>query len=458
MQGDFHNLMASFPTSNRSRVRSEMRRVLVLAYYFPPLGGVGAQRTVKFLKHLPSLGYDAIVVTGPEAGALEWAPRDAALEGDLPASLRIVRTRNLPPLPRRAQGRIRRVLARPTAFERWWRAEAVSAAREVMDDVDLVYASMSPFGTASAAADIGHAAQVPWIADLRDPWALDEWTVYPTGFHRWLDKRRMRRALRSAAAIVMNTREAGALLVARFPELRGSRVTTITNGWDRDDFAGCECRRDDSPRIVFTGWSHVETGRRHRRQRFWRSLTGGSIRGLDPLARSHVPLVRALNRLQELDPELAARTELHLAGPAKVDIASDVGAVRITDHGYLPHDQAVALMRSADVLFLPMHGLPGGTRATTVPGKTYEYVASGSPVVAAVPDGDARDLLSGLPNVWLCRPGDIECIAVAFRDALRAGPRGRTASTDILERFERHRLAGDLAAVFDDVLESSATR
>lgn len=433
-----------------------MRRVLVLAYYFPPLGGVGAQRTVKFLKYLAAFGYEATVVTGPAETALDWAPYDVALERDVPKSAQVVRIGTSAPPRGPTAKRLGRVLGRPTAFETWWRREAVAAAREVRSEADLIYASMSPFSTALAAQDIASVARIPWVADLRDPWALDDWAVYPTGLHRRLDARRMRAALANAAAIVMNTREAARALLRSFPELEPSLVATIPNGWDRDDFRLPERRRDGALRIVFTGWSHAETGRRHREQRTWRSLLGGATRGLDPLARSHVPLIAALERLAELDPELVERAELHVAGPARADLPADT-PIAVTDHGYVAHDRAVALMRSADVLFLPMHGLAPGRRARTVPAKTYEYLAAGRPMVAAVPEGDARDLLSRVPNVWLCWPGDSVGIAEALRDALETGHQHSPVTPEVLESFERRRLAGDLAAVFDRILDSSAT-
>jgi hypothetical protein len=72
--------------------------------------------------------------------------------------------------------------------------------------VDAIIASMSPFSTARAAARIAQELGKPWIADLRDPWALDEVLVYPTALHRRAAERRMGADLSSAAAIVMNRR------------------------------------------------------------------------------------------------------------------------------------------------------------------------------------------------------------------------------------------------------------
>lgn len=434
------------PTGPRAGTeRDFVKRVLVLAFYFPPQGGAGVQRTVKFVKYLREFGYEATVVTGPTTAQVHWAPPDPALATEVPPDLLVLRAVDPPPLG--ARHPVRRWLRLPIPFERWWRHEATRLGRTVVRDVHLVYASMSPFGTAAVAAALAREGGKPWIADLRDPWALDDWTVYPTALHRRLEQRRMRRDLRSACAVILNTDEAEAAFKAQLPEFRNARVVTIPNGWDRADFDRAPAARNDGRfRVVYTGHAHDESARRFRG--LVKTLLGGTVRGLNARARSHLYLVRALERLYDLDPELASRTELHIAGAVSGRLESDG---RVQQHGYLRHDEAIALMRSADVLFLPMHDLTPGMRTRTVPSKAYEYLASGRPILAALPDGDARDLLEGLPSVWLCRPTDVDSMAVALREMGRAGhltpPR-----LEVVERFERRRLAGRLAAVFDEVL------
>jgi glycosyltransferase involved in cell wall biosynthesis len=418
-------------------------RVLMLAYYFPPLGGGGVQRTLKFVELLPELGYEPVVVTGPMARALDWAPDDATLA--VAGAAEIVRVPGPEPAPDRRRGRVERWLRIRSPRTRWWIEGAVAAGLDAARAADVIYATMSPFGTGEAAARLARATGRPWVADLRDPWALDEWLVYPSALHRRLELRRMRRTLASAAAIVMNTPEATAQLLRHFPELAAKPVVTIPNGFDPADFAGPPPARDDAAfRIVHAGWSHAAGGRRHRRLRVLRRLLGGATPGLDILTRSDVYLLRAVEQLRARRPDLDI--EVHLAGVA----ASASPFVRA--HGYLPHVQALALLRSADLLFLPMHDLPPGTRARIVPGKTYEYLASGRPILAAVPDGDARDLLARAGSAVLCRPGDVEAMARAI-EAL-ADRRRRVPAPDpaVLRDYERGRLAGDLAALLDGVL------
>ena len=85
-------------------------------------------------------------------------------------------------------------------------------------------------------------------------------------------------------------------------------------------------------------------------------------------------------------------------------------------HGYVPHDESVRLLRSADLLFLPMHNVAAGWRVGIIPGKTYEYIAARRPILAAVPPGDAHDLLRSAGNAAICDPADV----VAMRRELRA--------------------------------------
>ena len=124
------------------------------------------------------------------------------------------------------------------------------------------------------------------------------------------------------------------------------------------------------------------------------------------------------------------------------------------------HPEAIALLRSADLLFLPMHDLPPGRRSTIVPGKTYEYLASGRPILAAVPDGDARDILAEAGNAFICRPRDVEALARAIStvvDASIAGEDLPSPEPDVVNRYEYRNLARELLEFFEQVLGSRAT-
>ena len=437
------------------------RRLLFHSYHFPPIGGAGAQRPLRVARHLLEHGYVSTVVTGAGATSDRWTPEDQSLQAEIPPELEITRLHGSAE-PRGNAGwarRIERLLGRPGEWERWWVDESTAAGMSIAEGADLIYVWMQPYASAEAGARLAAASNTPWVADLGDPWALDEMMVYLSALHRRLDARRMVRQLSTASAIVMSTPEAVARLLERAPSLRNRPVVAIPNGFDSADFGGAEVVRDDGKfRIVHTGYLHTELGQRFRNTLPLRRLLRGSAPGLDILPRSHVFLIEAIDRLLHEDPTLNEVLELHLAGvltDADREVAARCPVVQL--RGYLTHGESVELMRSADLLFLPMQTLPPGTRATIVPGKTYEYLASGTPILAAVPDGDARDLLQESGNALLCRPDDVSAITDALRGALARWREGITAAgprSDVVARFEYRRLTARLADVFDGVLSA----
>jgi len=436
-----------------------VKRVLCLMYHFPPVGGAAVQRNAKFVRYLPEFGYEPVVLTGPAQEASWWTPHDESLEADLPAQLTVRRLQG-PEAP--PSGRWRSALERRLMLgdpvERWWVENAVRESAKGFADVDVVFGSLVPYAAGEATARIAHALGKPWVVDLQDPWALDEMWLYPTELHRRADLRRMRQVLTAADAVIMNTTEAVARVRDAFPELASKIVVSIPNGFDAADFRGeAPSRTDGKFRIVHTGYFHTRQGLRLRRTRALRRVLDGSAAPVDILPRSPVYLVEAVNQLLERDPSLEDTLQLVFAGVAS-DADREVAArCRVaTVLEYVPHRETVGLLRSADLLFLPMHDLPEGWRARLVPGKTYEYIAAGPPILAAVPDGDARDLLAEVGTAHLCRPTDVAAMAEIISGELARFRRGEPAPiprADVIARYERRRLTEDLAGLFSQVLD-----
>ena len=285
--------------------------------------------------------------------------------------------------------------------------------------------------------------------------------LYPTALHRRNDMRRMRRLLSTASAIVMNTQESGARLSAAFPEL-ASRTVVIPNGFDAADFTGRSYERNPGTpfRIVHTGYLYTEAGLRVRRTAHLRRLLGGFLMPIDIYPRSHAYLVEALDLLLERHPHLQGAFELHLAGSlSRDDVRVSASRPYVKTHGYLAHRDSVDLLMSADMLFLPMHDVSAGVRAGIVPGKTYEYLGSGRPILAAVPAGDAADILAQIPNAVVCSPKDADAMSYAVERAI-SGPRDMSAPSTrggaaelLVASFERRNLTRTLAELLSDVAE-----
>lgn len=435
------------------------RHVLFVAYYFPPLGGGGVQRSAKFVRYLPEHGFEPVVITGPGPAGERWAPADASVSDDVPPAVRVLRVPGPVPTGDGAtRSRLRKLVCAPTPFDRWWSRGVLERAGDA-GGVSLVYASMSPFSSAAPAAAVARRLGVPWVADLRDPWAVDEYSSYPTALQWQLDRLLMRRRLVSAAAVVLPTPGTLARVREAFPELR-SRAVEIRNGFDPGEFEGApEPRTDDLFHVVHAGNFYFHRPPRHGLRR----LLGGTDPGLDLRPRSPRFLLEALDRVLERQPELGARIRLHLAGPLtpveeRMTEASRCRSL-VVSHGFVPHAEAVRLVASADALFLPMHAVAPGARSTIFPGKAYEYLASGRPILAAVPAGDARDVLERAEWTVVCDPDDTGAIArgllelLARRDERRARNADRAA---LLSPFERPRLAARLARVFEEAISQAA--
>ena len=428
----------------------------MLAHRFPPSGGAGVQRNLQLARHFGEAGVEAVIVTGPGSGEdYRWLPPDEQLAGGFAAAVHRVSGPE-PSEDSDWERRSARWLRTPLRWERWWRGELLRLGPQVGADAELVHASVAPYSSGGAAVALARRLRRPLVVDLEDPWALDEMLVYPTGVHRRLELRQMGSILRAADAVVMNTPEARKRVIEAFPALDPGRVHAVTNAFDPADFARpAPVREDGRFRIVHTGSLHTDLGQRQRRTRVVRRLLGGEVEGVDFLTRSHVFLLDAVASLLARRPELDGTIEVVLAG---VFTAEDRAVAArhpfATLRDFVPHAETLDLMRTADLLYLPMQDLPAGHRAGLVPHKTYEYLASGRPILAAVPDGDARDLLAASGAARLCRPSDTAAIAAHVEAAVArqvAGEAEPRPDPEVVERCSCHRLVRELAAVYDTV-------
>jgi glycosyltransferase involved in cell wall biosynthesis len=447
-----------------------LKKVLFIAYYFPPIGGAGTQRSLKFVKFLPKYGWHPLVVTGLGETSAHDSPRDETFHDEVPKIVDVYRTSRVETgdNPHGLLQRLRDLLGMSTRFTRNWTSEATKTAARAYAEkgADLIYVSLSPFEGALAASSLAERFGLPWIADLRDPWALDEVQVHVSSLHRRLELLRMRRRLRSASTIIMNTPEATKRLLSAFPEFSRKRVVTITNGFDAGDFT---CRGRPVPverpfTILHAGYLHVGSGLHMRKHRSLYSALGRTVEGVDFLTRSHYFLLQALERWVASDSGLRSKVRLTLVGKLSEEDTTIVKASSVSDlvefRGYQSHQETVKQMAEASVLFLPMHSLPPGQRATIVPGKTYEYMATGQPILAAVPEGDARDFVTKAGTGYVCAPDDVEGMVRILRDLYAAWAERREAvhwNKECVDLFERRRLTQCLACEFDLALNCRAS-
>ncbi len=352
--------------------------------------------------------------------------------------------------------------------ERWVSA-AIPTVMEAAQahDVKAVVTTVSPYGVATLGELVKQRLGIPWVLDLRDPWALDGWMSFASSIHANVELKRMRKALAGADIVIGNTLEASRTYRAM---IRGddARVRTIPNGFSERDFAAVDritLKHEAGPNS--DGRFHlVHIGTLHDPEpspaRGWRVCLRKSFRNIDMTARSGRYLFEAAALVKQQRPDVFDRLQFDLVGWVDGNhggLAASLGIGScVKEHGYVSHDEAIALMMAGDAVFVPLHGLPSDERALIVPGKLYEASASERFVLACVPDGDAADFIRVAGAGAVCRPDDVKDIArqlIRLVDSWSTGARLEGTKRDQLARFSRRALTGRLATVISAAIDPS---
>lgn len=407
----------------------------MLAYFFPPLGGSGVQRTLKHVKYLPCEGFEPIVLTT----RMPWSPlRDPSLGRDVPRGTVVIRAPELPLqlIKWGLHGTLRRagLPTTPASYVGWpdemagWVPAATWCALRAVRRYrpDVVYSTSSPFSAHLAALMVNRATGLPWVADFRDAWARNPEREQVARPLVELSDRLERLVVRRARHLVVVDETVELLGVD--PE--DPRLVVIRNGVDPDDVPRAATRPPGERFRI----SHVGM------------LYGG---------RNAAPVFAAVRALVDRGVIDADKLELRIVGPAALDGDANVGRLPMSRTDYVDHATAIAEMAAADVLlFYAPAFIPGPS------GKIYEYLAAGRPILCvAGSDNFAFRLVDELGAGRCAEPGDqraieqaIEALYRSWHDGtLEIGPEVRT---ETLRRFSRPALARELAAV----LQAAAAR
>ena len=387
-----------------SDVAATPRRILLVAYFYPPLNSIGSRRPAALARWLRRRGHDVTVLTSLQSGI---AADDAALG--------VVRTRDL--LATRLNWRGDSLKAATGGSDAAWDPDRHLWGSIVIPDIQLV--SWAPF--AAVAARRLHAKRsfdvvittspvesvhavglalrregVPWIADMRDGWRFEapreDW---PLAWQRRVDGQLERLALARADEVVMVTEPLSADLRRRL----GCRVETITNGFDPED---PDARVNMDAPVDERKLTLAHTG----------GL--GRVQSLDPL-------LEALARIARDDPSLPERVELVLAGQRTAEQqalhARPEYAPFIRHVGFVSRPEALAIQRAADVLVL----VTSGARVGEATGKLFEYLAVRRPILLFGTGNAAAEIVTGTSAGIAIPVNDPDTAEAALRRILAEG-------------------------------------
>src|SRR5947207_191974 len=375
-------------------------KLLLVTLYFPPSGGGGVQRPLKFASQLPALGIETHVLAPDDS---KWVHSDAELP--LPTQAWVHRARYVGPAGRRVADELHGrsgldlALGRASTVGRrlllpdenvTWNATAIPKAIAIArrEGIDVVLTTSPPASVHLVGAAVKQATGAAWVADLRDSIALHA--------HRASEGLGARTKQKTRAAVGrLVARRADAIVAAAdaiAAETRGlsprGRVVTIPNGCDFDDFAGLEYRRAERFRLTHAGSFF---GKRDPRP-FLQALADSGLEDV---------LVRFVGDFR----------------PGDRDFAESLGlGDRIELVPYVPRRRSLALQRDSDALLLLIPEA-GGRGRGVLSGKVFEYLAAERPILAVVPqDGAAAQLIRETGAGVVAAADDVPALTVALSE------------------------------------------
>ncbi len=440
-----------------------MKSVLIISYYFPPSGGPGVQRVLKFVKYLSSFGWRPVVLT-VENG--DFPARDESLLAEIPPDVKVYRTKIFEPysfyrkltgkppgaavdvenIPQgaRKQSVMERVagLVRETFFipdaRIGWLATAVPEAMRIVrtEGVDAIYTSSPPYTTALIGREVKRRTHLPWIAGFRDPWtgflsAPDRWAI-PDAIDRWLEKQVF------TEADVIDCAWKGIIddFATKFPGANIHKCVHLPNGFDPDDYPAVERPSDGPFTTTYTGSMY---GKRNP-QTFLRAVESAVAAGEVDVSKIRLKFIG------------------RFGGDVKEMLRTSSLAAQIEQIEYVPHEESVKQLLVADQLLLVVD--ESKDSRAIVPGKVFEYLGARRPILAlADPEGAAagivRDTKAGVvvPNqdVDGIRRAFVEC----YQNFLYHRP-GQPSDDAAIRAYERREVTRRLAELLTYVRLRSA--
>jgi len=376
-----------------------MFKVLVISYYFPPMGLSGVQRVLKFTKYMSNYNWEPTVIT---AGKTGYYAHDLSLQKEAEkANIKIIRTDANDPnsllakygtisMPREF---IRKILSMISKFvfipdnKISWSKKAYTVAKNVLleEKFDLIFVSIPPFSQFEIAAKLKNEFNIPLIVDYRDLWFGNHFGFYPTPYHRYKHKKLEYAALKATDKIITVNRRMKEMLLTTYPFLSFEDFDIIPHGFDPEDFVNVKPINFETKklRILYSGI-------------FYENITPKY-------------LLKAFKELSKERPDITESIELHFVGHFRKENKKLVKKLNlfenVIEHGYLNHNEVIRYLISVDILWVM---LGNGTNMDMVSaGKLFEYFGTRKPIIATVPEGASKTAAENYKASFITKPNDI---------------------------------------------------
>ena len=427
------------------------RNILIITYYFPPAGGPGVQRILKFIKYLPEFGWNPVVITVKNG---DFPATDPSLFEDVPDNVPIYRIPALEPykLYRKLTGKDDQetipvgVLSREKQssplekLSKWIRANLFIPDARIgwilpvyrrathlirKHNIDAILSSSPPHSLQMASNLLAKKFKLPWIADLRDPWTEIYYYQHLNRFpiSRILDEKMEKSVLDSADSVTTVSPQ----LIKQFQNKAYNSYLFIPNGYDTTDI-------DSQTQIKSS-------------EHFTLSYIGNF-----KSSQNITSLWAALQDLIKENQNFAEHFQIKLTGKIHPDILESTKILALDKYlqteDYVPHSVAVKRMQQASMLLFPIPKAANNKGILT--GKIFEYLASGTPLLSiGPPDGDAakiiREVKGGPMFDYSDREGLKKYIIKGFQNWQKGSMIELCPDPDKVKKYNRRELTRQLA-------------
>lgn len=429
-------------------------KVLIITYYWPPSGGAGVQRWLKFVKYLRKFDWEPVIYTplNPEFPAI-----DDSLVKEIPLGVEVIKTPIWEPyqLYKKLTGKssdekvnasgfineksksgnlqkislwLRGNLFIPDARKYWIKPSITFLADWLSSNkVDVIVSTGPPHSMHLIALGIKEKTGIPWLADFRDPWTTIDFykdlnlTVIADRLHHKLELKVLTKA--DKVVVISNT------MKSDFLKIIGREYSVITNGYDTDDTSAIIVEPDSKFSI-----SHI-----------------GSM----AKSRNPVKLWESLKELKESIPGFGENLIIRLIGTVDFSVLHSIEEAGLKSNlekiEYRPHDEIILLQKKSRILLLVINDTPNAK--VILPGKFFEYMASGRPILCIGPtDGDAAKIIfetgSGFVNDYDDKVSMIEIVKKLYGQYLNNQD---YISSDQITHFSREYLTQQMAETLNEI-------
>jgi len=423
-------------------------KVLIITYYWPPAGGSGVQRWLKFVKYLRDFDVEPVVYTVDNP---EYALTDETLQNEIPENIEILKQSILEPnnllsklKSKQKDTSVGFLNPNPSFIEKklhyiranyfipdsrkYWIKPSIKYLSNYLknNNIDLIITTGPPHSIHLIGLGLQKKNSIKWIADFRDPWTdIDYFHQLPLTKNS-LEKHELleRKVLKNADSVLV----VGKTMKENFKKFN-KKIHVLTNGFDsnliNENF-------ELDKKFTFT---HI---------------------GLMNADRNPIVLWKVLAKMAIKNIEFASDLQVKLIGKSALEIHTSIkeyGLENIVQFiGYLPHQKVIDHQRSSQVLLLVANNVPSAKGIIT--GKVFEYLQAKRPILAFAPeDGDLAEIIENTNSGIVIDFNDEEKLKKVMVDLYEKFKQDKlTVNSKSIEQYHRKNLTGKLAKIIKGII------